>query len=97
MKGLSEMIPAALAPSTLSNYADRFEKWVHYATVVRNPPVPYLTPLNYLENPESRVRLEDVHLWLGFMREEDRVHPRNFPQYVSALNTIHIMCHVTPL
>ena len=97
-RGLMEMVKASLSKATLGNYADKFSIWVKYATQIRNPPVPYLTPVNYLQRPDKQVRQEDVHLYLGWLREtkEHSINPRNFPQYVSAINSIHILCHVPP-
>ena len=90
------MVPAILAPSSLSSYTDKFGKWKHYCSEVRNPPVPYLTPMGVEPSDPRAVKPQDIYLWLGYMQEQGTVHPRNFPTYTAVINTIHILCKVPP-
>ena len=96
MDGLLQMVTHSLAPSTFSGYADKFEQWIHYCTVVRSPPCPFITPLNYTTMPHLQTTAHDVHLWMGYLFEKHSVHPGNFASYISVVNTIHRLCCVPP-
>ena len=97
MGGLMEMVPVSLAPSTLAGYADKFSKWKNYCTEIRNPAVPYLTPVDSTGPADPRnVRQQDVYLYIGYLKELGTIQPQYFSGYVSVINTVHIMCRVPP-
>jgi len=87
------MLQAHLAPSSLGSYVDKFARWVHYCTETCNPTVPYLSSASL---GDAQVSWEHVLAFAAHLAQTGAVQPKYLPQYVSAINSVHVALGLTP-